>query len=164
MAAEMEWAGQIFQVVCVVEDLDGALNNWKEMVEFDTASIRTAQKEAQCVGGGAPLPCPIRQAVFDLGGVEVRLVEPLDKDGPDPYAQCLREKGPGFHHLGIYTERREELIARYGAMGIAPAFTEDGRPLYDFDDRLGFSFVPWDRMSGPCGRQADPVQTMESEA
>lgn len=63
---------------------------------------------------------------FDLGGVELRLVEPVDKAGDDPYSVCLREKGPGFHHLGIYTEHPAELTARYEEMGLHPGLPGAG--------------------------------------
>lgn len=49
---------QIFQVVCVVHDLDQTLNNWKEMVEFDQSSMKlgTTAEGAVCIYHGKEFP------------------------------------------------------------------------------------------------------------
>lgn len=155
MEHSREWARQIFQVVCLVDNLDAALENWTNMVEFDESSLRRGRTES-CFRGGEERPCLTRYARFDLGGAELRLVEPVDKAGDDPYAVCLREKGPGFHHLGIYTEHPAELTARYEEMGLHPAFREQVEgvncAVYDFTEQIGLSLVLWDHMTGPCAR------------
>lgn len=159
MLTEKEWAKQIFQVVCVVNDLDKTLDNWKRLVEFNEASIKlgAVDERATCIYNGAPIRCPVRYARFDLGGVDIKLVEPLNKQGGDPYSDCLLAKGQGFHHIGIYTEARDDLIGNYSAMGLSPSYeeiTDEGRyTLYDFDEKIGMSVAPWDHMVGPCGER-----------
>lgn len=141
---EQEWAGQIFQVVCAVENLDRTLENWRRIVDFDQDSIRRGEDAG------------VRYARFDLGGVEIRLEEPLDKEGDYPCAVSLRRRGPGFHHLGIAVRSREALCGRYAALGLHPVFVEktaEGEaPLYDLDERLGMSLALWDHVFGPCAR------------
>ncbi|WP_295753395.1 VOC family protein [uncultured Oscillibacter sp.] len=150
-----EWVREIFQVVCVVEDLEKTLENWKRLVEFDQSSIHLSEDAGT---GRLGERTASRCARFDLGGVQIRLVEPLDKGGPDPYAAALRRSGPGFHHLGLSVRSRDELTERYEAMGLFPIFKEETEagpaPLYELDSRLGMSFVPWDRAFGPCARLA----------
>jgi hypothetical protein len=178
MSDEREWVKQIFRVVCVVNDLDSILANWKRLVEFDEASIRlgATDENAKCVYKGKEIRCPTRYARFDLGGVDMKFVEPLNRAGGDPYSDCLLRKGQGFHHLGIYTESLGGLLKKYEAMGIQPSFeemTDRGRAaLYDFNERIGMSVVPQDHMVGPCAkrdgrrvarRESDRADTRKAE-
>lgn len=56
MEHSREWARQIFQVVCLVDNLDAALENWTNMVEFDESSLRRGRTES-CFRGGEERPC-----------------------------------------------------------------------------------------------------------
>lgn len=156
MAQRKEWMKQIFQVVMVVENLDETLENWKRLVEFDTASIRTGATppDAECVYRGRAVQCPVKYAVFDLGGVEMKLVEPLSEEGP--YFDSLKKGGPGIHHLGFYTEDLGGLTERWQARGERPVYEETGAggyyALYDFTAGTGIMAAPWDHMEGPCAR------------
>lgn len=157
-----EHVKQIFQVVCVVHDLDQTLENWKNMVEFDTSSIKlsTTPADAVCTYRGRQIQCPIRYARFDFGGVDMKLVEPLNKSGGDPYSDCLLEKGQGFHHLGLYTEAYDALLEQYSALGLHPVYEEASGQvhylLYDFTAQTGMAVAPWAEMTGPCGPR-DPA-------
>lgn len=166
MPDKREWVNQIFQVVCVVHDLDRTLSNWKNMVEFDESSIKlgTSDPETLCLYEGQRISCPIRYARFDLGGIDMKLVEPLAKDGHDPYADVLRAKGQGFHHLGIYVQERQSFLDSYEKMGIRPVYEEiqgdTHYALYQLDQEIGMSFVPWDQMIGPCGQRDSHGKTI----
>lgn len=148
---------QIFQVVCVVHDLDQTLNNWKEMVEFDQSSMKlgTTAEGAVCIYHGKEISCLLRYARFDFGGVDLKLVEPLNKSGGDPYSDCLREKGQGFHHLGVYTKAYDALLEQYEALGLHPIYEEtvgqERYLLYDFTAQTGMAVMPRMEMTGPCG-------------
>ena len=158
MAEHKEWIRQIFQLVMVVNDVDETIENWKRLVEFDESSIRfgTTPQDATCVYQGKTIQCPTSYATFDLGGVEMKLVEPLNKEGGDPYSDALRESGQGFHHLGCYIEDRDALLKKYDAAGKKPVYEEicgdSHYLLYDFSDQAGLKIAPWDHMEGPCAR------------
>lgn len=158
MAETKEWMKQIFQVVMVVDNLDETLNNWKEMVEFDEASIAfgCTDPSAVCRYKGREIQCLTRYATFDLGGVEMKLVEPRNKEGGDPYSDSLKKSGPGIHHIGFYTDDYEGLTGMYSQKGAEPVYEEVcGQRcyrLYDFSDRTGLKISPWDKMTGPCAR------------
>ncbi len=153
-----EWMKQIFQVVMVVEDVDATLENWKNMVEFDEASIKVGQsdKEAKCIYKGESIVCETKYATFDLGGVEMKLVEPLNKAGGDPYSDSLIKSGPGIHHIGFYTESYDELVKSYEEKSARPIYEETCGDktyrLYDFSEKTGLKIAPWDHMEGPCAR------------
>lgn len=149
---------QIFQIVCVVDDLDKTLANWKRLVEFDTASIKLGSRgrDDKSLYRGKEISCPIRFARFDLGGVDIKIVEPANKSG-DPYSDCLREKGQGFHHIGLYAESQDALLEKYKMLQLAPVFEERDAcgqyQLFDFDKRIGLSIALSGSMVGPCGER-----------
>lgn len=150
---------QIFQVVCVVTDLEETLENWKTMVEFDRDSIKLGRQDetARYIYKGKEIECDLRTARFDLGGIDMMLAEPRNKQGNDPYADCLREKGPGFHHLGVYTEDYDGFVSHLANIGVKPIFevttaTGEGYVLYDLNEEVGMSVVPFDHLFGPCGK------------
>ncbi len=157
METKKEWAKQIFQVVCVVSDLEETLGNWKRLVEFDESSIKRGEtdRSAQHIYRGRAIACPIRYARFDLGGVDMKLVEPLNKFGGDPYSDRLLEKGQGFHHVGICVESCGEFAAHCGKLGLKPLYEEitEGQrlQLYALEEKIGMSIAPRERMTGPCG-------------
>lgn len=166
MKTEREWAKQIFQVVCVVSDLEETLGNWRRLVEFNQASIKLGKtgEGAKCLYKGEEIQCPARYARFDLGGVDLKLVEPLHKEGGDPYSDCLLQKGQGFHHVGIYTEAYEEFLERYQQMNLKPSYEEIAGEthyrLYDLEERIGMSIAPWIHMTGPCGGRDEQGRTL----
>lgn len=149
---------QIFQVVCVVHALETTLESWKRLVDFRWESIKDVSNQisqACCLYHGKEVPCPVKAVRFDLGGIDMVLIEPLNKQGGDPYSDSLLAHGQGFHHLGIYAEEQAELLKQYAAAGLRPAcemILEEGHyQLFDFTEEMGFSMTLWDRMVGPCG-------------
>lgn len=144
MANEKEWVKQIFQLVCVVENLDETLGNWKEKVEFDQNSIELGENEL------------VKYAQFDFGGVVVKLAEPIDKNADNPYAKTLREKGQGFHHLGVFSEDYDALCQHFEECGGAPEFVSNEKEgtakMYNFEKEIGMTVVPYKDMFGPCTR------------
>lgn len=158
MTENREWMKQIFQIVMVVENVDQTVDNWKNMVEFDEASIAVAEtaSEIRCLYKGKEINCPTRYATFDLGGVQMKVVEPLNKEGGNPYSDALLQSGPGIHHIGFCAENYDALLQKYQEAGKTPLYEEiDGEKhymLYDFSEKTGFKVAPWDHMEGPCAR------------
>lgn len=153
---------QIFQVVCVVSNLDETLGNWRRLVDFNETSIKMVgdREQVRCLYHGHQIHCPIRAVRFDLGGIDMKLVEPLNKAGGDPYSDSLLAHGQGFHHLGIYVENQPALLEQYQQAGRTPVyeeFSQDGHyQMFDFTEELGFCMTPWDHMIGPCAPR-DPL-------
>ena len=57
--AQKEWVRQIFQLVCVVDNVSETLENWKRDVEFDQNSISCGTSDVA------------KYAEFDFGGVDI---------------------------------------------------------------------------------------------
>ena len=142
--AQKEWVRQIFQIVCVVDDVEEVLENWKRNVEFDQDSISCGTTDTT------------KYAEFDFGGVDLKLVEPIDKNGFDTYARALRDKGQGFHHIGVYSKEYEGMLEHLSALGFRPAFEEviDEQPLkiFNMEEDIGMSIGLYKDMFGPCAR------------
>ena len=149
---------QIFQMVCVVRDRDVTLDNWKRHVEFDTASIKLYSSEDlpgyQCEYKGEMISFPFKAARFNLGGIDMVLVQPLNESG-DPYSDVLKKNGQGFHHIGMYMKDPAKAVETCKKWGYDPIACEsvngEAFLLFDLRDKIGLQFTPWDRMIGPCG-------------
>ena len=142
--AQKEWVKQIFQIVSVVDNVEETLENWKRDVEFDHNSISCGTTDVA------------KYAEFDFGGVVMKLVEPFDKEGDDVYARTLREKGQGFHHIGLVSDNYEELINHFESLGFKPVSEEivDDRKevIFNFEKEIGMSVGAYEEMYGPCAR------------
>jgi methylmalonyl-CoA/ethylmalonyl-CoA epimerase len=78
---------RVDQVAIAVHDLDEALATYESLFGV-TADHREVLPEAG-----------IEEAMIDIGGVWLQLVQPL---GPDsPVSNFLATRGPGLHHLGL---------------------------------------------------------------
>lgn len=159
---------QIFQVVCVVEDLDATVENWKKYVDFNQASIKYASTRELIQNGvpiktyyhGAEIRYDVRFVRFDLGGIDFMLVEPENKAGGDPYSDYLKAHGPGYHHISVSSDNREEAMEKYKALGYEPEAVEIcgsmEHCLYHFENELGLMLSFPNQVVGPLGpRNAD---------
>ncbi len=158
MTDKKENMKQIFRIVMVVESVDETIANWKRMVEFDEASIEVGEtgSEKKCIYRGKEISCPTRYATFDLGGVQMKLVEPKQKEAGNPYSDALIQSGPGIHHIGFAADDYGALLQKYKDAGKTPLYEEicgeEHYMLYDFTEKTGFKVAPWTHMEGPCAR------------
>ena len=159
---------QVFQIVCVVRDLDETLGNWKKYVTFNEASIKLSSTEdapIPCLYKGKEVPLRIRQARFDLGGIDMKLVQPLNESG-DPYSDILKERGQGFHHIGICVEDPKKIDKVCAEWGIGPMCAQTAHGVtyktYDLRESAGPVIEPWDHMIGPRGPEGAVKWTEEA--
>ena len=83
----------IFQVALCVDDLESVVEQWKELFDLDTATIvRKCTKDAYESDGWDGLnyneaPCQFfhKYCRFSLGGLDIEIIEPLDKAPGNPY-------------------------------------------------------------------------------
>lgn len=75
---ERQQIKQIFGIVCVVEDLKEATENWRTMVEFDPGSVgqEMSCENVKHIYRGKRDNVPVQIYGFRMGGVRVRLIEP----------------------------------------------------------------------------------------
>ncbi len=65
---------------------------------------------------GEKVDYAMRLALCDIGGVQWELIEP--KDDKSIYAEFLRDKGEGLHHVAFGTENYEKTVSFYKDKGL----------------------------------------------
>lgn len=160
----------VFQIGLCVDDLEAVMQNWKDLVDFDHNSILfRSTKELYEAGGfdGADMyngkkvePWFIKYYRFDLGNLDIEIIEPLDKKPGSPYSDFLIEHGNGVHHIAIKVQDRAVFHKRMQELGRVPYLkTEMGEVLadgerkncffYDLRDLLGMMIESGSLVVGP---------------
>lgn len=99
----------VFQVGCVVNSVDQVLENLRTYFELEEETIVIKSSKERAEQGirventynGRPADFHIKTARLNFGGIDLEYVEPLNKDGGDPYSDWLKEHGPGIHHINM---------------------------------------------------------------
>lgn len=78
---------RIDQIAIAVEDLDEALELYERAFGLEPSSREVVESDG------------VEEAMIDVGGVWLQLLEPTREDSP--VARFLERRGPGLHHLGF---------------------------------------------------------------
>mgnify|MGYP005760932133 CR=1 len=146
----------IFQIAICVENLEETLENWKEIFQFDERTIvRKCTRDAYENDNWDGLnyneqPCTFfhKYCRFSLGGLDIEIIEPLDKHPGNPYSDFLLQHGSGIHHIGVkvgnqpalFRMMRDMGIPRYNYAEMGPVLTDGSRKsctFYDLRKQLG---------------------------
>jgi methylmalonyl-CoA/ethylmalonyl-CoA epimerase len=102
-----------------------------------------------------------RLAFAEIGAVELELIQPLE--GQSIWADFLRERGPGIHHVRFNTPDMDSLVEYLAQNGVAVAQAGTGiRPgtkwaYFDTDDLVGFTIEALKTVPGTSGRTPNLV-------
>ena len=128
--------GKIIHLGIVVEDLEKAVKLYEEQLGIGPWKIDDAREffNQMDVNGGRGLN--IKTAMFQDDGYEIELVMPA---GEGIYADWLREKGPGLHHVKFETpDSYDTVVETAKEISGRPPYLEvkwpDGRPLVAYAD------------------------------
>ena len=160
--------GDIYQICAVVRDLDQTMRNWIKYIDFNNDSIKCYpadwSDEGYEVKGtykGEETSYRIKAVRFDFATVEMLLVEPLNKEGGDPYSDFLKAYGNNYHHVTVETFNLEEAVEKFREQGYEPlAQTEaegDSHVMYDFREQFGLIVDFTKGKTGPMARTKKPV-------
>lgn len=146
----------IFQVALCVDNMEAALENWKKIFQLDESTIVCkCTRDAYENDGWDGLnyneqPCEFfhKFCRFSLGGLDLEIIEPLDKRPGNPYSDFLIQHGNGIHHIGVKIGNQPALAAAMREMGIprynyaemGPVLvdgTRKGCTFYDLRELLG---------------------------
>ena len=151
----------VFQVGMVVQDVEKTIENLKTYFELDEESIvikSTKEKAQQGIVtenkyNGVPVEFYIKTARLNFGGIDFEYIEPLCKEGGDPYSDWLNIHGQGIHHINMKLEDRSVIDSIMAEKGIPPhVFSRTGDlklETYDFRDLFGFIAELGDMVVGP---------------
>ena len=150
----------VFQIGFVVDDLDKYVNNLKEYFDIDESSIniRTMGDDgiSEYYYNGKKIDAHYRRARLDFGGIDFEYIEPLNKEGGDPYSDWLKEHGPGINHINMKLKDRSVMDKIMADKGIPPYFLSRTGDIelesYDFRDMFGFIGELGDMVVGPMAR------------
>lgn len=155
----------VCQIAVVVKDLNKGLEQFRELMGIDEASVsysdsRDAYQEGRLTDvkyNGISGEFHYEQYNFFMGGLDIEMFAPLPgyEDEVNPFTDFLKENGgPGIHHLNIRLANREEGVA-YLEQGLGKVPLYDlvhlGRSCkyYDFREELGLIAEYGMRVVGP---------------
>jgi len=125
--------GVIKQIAYIVEDLDGAIMRWVELVGAGPFFRFDATRVADVRYRGQPTELEVSLALGNSGGVQIELIAPRGA-GPSIYRELPR----GVHHLAVLARDFEADSARLDRLGhpIAFALTLPGVCRVHYHDTL----------------------------
>lgn len=132
--------GSVVQIAFVVRDLGVAMNHW--ITVGGAGPFFKAALAVPCRYRGHPAVSSVTIAVGFMGAMMIELVEPRDA-GPNIYADFLKARGEGLHHLQLYAADLDRAVARFADAG-SPLLSDNGggpygRSLFvDSLDALGY--------------------------
>ena len=130
-------AKSFYQVSYIVADLEEAQRFFKRTLgvpSFGRLSLKPRSGEIKAKAGFPGLNAVV--ALGDMGGMELELIQPT---GDGWYADFLRRKGPGLHHLGFRPGFRPEdfdaAVSFLSSLGHEPIV--QGSALFDVPRKDG---------------------------
>lgn len=151
----------VFQVGCVVPNVDQVIDNLKAYFHLEEDSIVVKSSKERAAQGihteneynGKPVEFHIKTARLNFGGIDLEYVEPLNKEGGDPYSDWLNTHGPGIHHINMKLEDRsilDKLMAEQKVPRHIWSRTGDLElETFDFRKQFGFIAELGDMVVGP---------------
>jgi methylmalonyl-CoA/ethylmalonyl-CoA epimerase len=108
----------IAHIAIVVEDVEKALEFWRDALGLELAELRDVPTEAA------------RVAFLPVGDSEIELVQPTSEDSGA--AKFLAKRGAGMHHLCLEVDDIEAVMTQLKAKGVrlihdSPLTGADGR-------------------------------------
>ena len=132
---------KLAQVAIVVHDIAGAKKRWAAAlgVEEPNEIVTSPGNEVNMTFAGEPSNAQCKLAFFDVGGVQLELIEPMG--GKSTWQDVLDRKGEGMHHIAFWVENMAETSRQLKEHGVQPIQRGDmGEGQYgyfDAEEKLG---------------------------
>jgi methylmalonyl-CoA/ethylmalonyl-CoA epimerase len=129
---------KLAQVAIVVRDIEKAMDKWTALLECNRPKVLLVEpgNEANVTYRGVPSNATCKLAFFDLGGIQLELIEPIGQDSA--WAEGLDEKGERVHHLAFWTEDMKASASALAETGIDLIHRGDmGEGQYAYFDGTG---------------------------
>jgi methylmalonyl-CoA/ethylmalonyl-CoA epimerase len=110
----------VTQVGIIVRDIDKTARAWAELlgVEAPKPFLTDPVESAHTTYHGQSTPARARLAFFDLGQVQLELIEPVG--GPSTWKDFLDQKGEGVHHIAFGIRDMDGQIRVLEKQGMPP--------------------------------------------
>ena len=108
-------AKHLNHVAIAVEDMDEALGMYGDLFGLDPSEVEDVEEQG------------VRAALLQVGGSQLELIQPLDKESG--VAKFIERRGPGLHHVCFEVDGLQGALDRLDA--------EEGVQLIDRSPRQG---------------------------
>lgn len=98
------------QVAIVVRDIEAAARRWADVLGMPVPEVITTAPGLQVhqTYRGAPSDAQAKLAFFNLGQVQLELIQPLG--GNSTWQEVLDRRGEGFHHIAFWVEGMQQSV------------------------------------------------------
>jgi hypothetical protein len=115
-------SGQIVQTAYVVQDMRAAIDWWVHDGRVGPWFLLDSFTGPEQRYRGEPTKADVAIAMSFAGHMMIELIQPKDAE-PSVYQETIRQRGYGFHHVGIAVEDVEVERAAYAKRGYHVAFS-----------------------------------------
>lgn len=126
------------QVAIVVHNIDEASRRWADILGQPVPNVIVVQPgdEVNMTHRGQPSNAQARLAFFNLGQVQLELIEPMG--GASTWQEALDENGESVHHLAFWVEGMQRSVDFLKSRDIAMLQRGDmGEGQYAYFDAQG---------------------------
>ena len=99
---------KIDHIAIAVQNLDSALDTFRNVIGCDPATIRIEEVDSE----------KVRVAFITIGESKIELLEPLSDESP--IAKFLAKNGDGMHHIALETDNIDKETERLASLNIHP--------------------------------------------
>ncbi|KIW30470.1 uncharacterized protein PV07_06212 [Cladophialophora immunda] len=119
----------------IVDDLEKAIEYWTEKMGVGPFFLLPSIALGEFSYRGSTVKPVLDIALANFGDVQIELIQPKD-DTPSPYRDFLRSKGPGLHHISVWSDNFDDHLRRLGDLGLRPDCTGqiEGGPRFCYFD------------------------------
>ena len=107
----------VTQIGILCRDIEKTAKAYGDFFGMEYAIQQSGAPEvARAVYEGSPTPARCRQAFFQLGGVQLELIEP--DEHPSVWRECLDKNGEGLHHLAFWVKDTDGVLKKLDGAGM----------------------------------------------
>ncbi|MGC8785466.1 MAG: VOC family protein [Armatimonadota bacterium] len=137
MSANNLGSTTVAQIAIVVHNIEEACERWSRILGQPIPNVITTQpgNEVNMTYRGQPSNAQAKLAFFNLGQVQLELIEPVGE--PSTWKEALDKNGESVHHIAFWTEDMQtsaEFLKQHGIPVIQRGDMGEGQYAY-FDAR-----------------------------
>ncbi|MBK8027631.1 MAG: VOC family protein [Chloroflexi bacterium] len=143
---------EIVQIGIVVRDAEATAARYAALFDLPPPHFFSAQAELRATYRGQMIEAGLKGAVFDMGRIQVELLQPLD--AVSAWADFLAERGEGIHHIAFQVSDTDAAVASFTDYGYSIVqqglfASKNGRYTYlDTDKDMGIVVELMERFDG----------------
>jgi methylmalonyl-CoA/ethylmalonyl-CoA epimerase len=134
----------VVQIGVIVSDADACVARYRKLLNLQDWHINyvdtKAGKGRNFFNGSKPVTVKAKIAWITIGNVELEIIEPRDEESI--YAEFLRDRGPGIHHVMFavsdYDQCSESMAGNNVAMIGSGELQQTQFQMFDTEKDLGF--------------------------